>query len=272
MSVIMNVVAAYNAAADHYDDPANSYWDRVSRRMLEHLGPGEGARLLDAGCGSGAFAIPAAEIVGPSGEVMGVDLAGELLALARRKAATRGLRQVVFEQSDYLDLPTDAFGFDGVVSIFSLFFASDMIGAVRHWWNLLLPGGTLVIATWGPGVFEPAAGAFWRSVGRCRPDLLPTMNPWDRVSHPGVLRTLIRSAGVSGVQVVTERGEHPLSEPEDWWRIVLGSGFRATVDALTPRERTFVHDESLDFLCGADVKALRVDTVSAICRKRTVRK
>ena len=75
------------------------------------------------------------------------------------------------------------------------------------------------------------------------------------------------SAGVSDVQVATEPGAHPLHEPEDWWRIVLGSGFRATVGALTPQERTLVHDENVDFLRAADVQALRVDAIWARCRK-----
>ncbi|MEK6325855.1 MAG: hypothetical protein AABN33_29815 [Acidobacteriota bacterium] len=49
--------ATYNAAADFYDDPANSFWGRFSRRTIERLRPQPGARLLDACCGSGASAI-----------------------------------------------------------------------------------------------------------------------------------------------------------------------------------------------------------------------
>jgi SAM-dependent methyltransferase len=67
--------AAYNAAADFYDDPANSFWDRFGRRTIDRLQLPAGACTLDVCCGSGASAIPAAEKVGPQGFVLGIDLA-----------------------------------------------------------------------------------------------------------------------------------------------------------------------------------------------------
>src|SRR5215210_3356452 len=85
---------AYNAASDHYDDPANSYWERYGRRTVERLNLKPGSRVLDVCCGSGASAIPAAEAVGPSGSVLGIDLAEKLLDLARAKAKRRGLDNV----------------------------------------------------------------------------------------------------------------------------------------------------------------------------------
>lgn len=75
--------ATYNAAADSYDHPSNSFWDRYGRRTVGRLGLHQGARVLDVYCGSGASAIPAAEVVGRDGFVIGVDLAENLLELAR---------------------------------------------------------------------------------------------------------------------------------------------------------------------------------------------
>lgn len=267
MQVVTRFVEAYNAAADHYDDPANHYWDRFARRTLDHLAPAAGTRVLDAGCGSGAFTIPAAALVGATGEVIGVDLAAGLLALARRKAVAHGLRHVTFEERDFMAVTAGPHGFDSVVSVFSLFFVADMIGAVRHLWTLVRPGGTLVITTWGPLLFEPAAGAFWDSIARFRPDLRPATSPWERVSHPGALASVIASAGITGVRMVAERGQHPLNVPEDWWTIVLGSGFRATVDALASVERRAVYEVTMERLHRTRVTAVRVDTVYAICRK-----
>src|ERR1700730_8622139 len=75
----------YNAAADRYDDPANLFWQRFGRATVERLRPPLGSRVLDVCCGSGASALPAAEMVGPSGYVLGVDLAENVWNWQERK-------------------------------------------------------------------------------------------------------------------------------------------------------------------------------------------
>ncbi len=74
----------YNSAADYFDHPANTFWERYGRRTVERLQLTPGMRVLDVCCGSGASAIPAAEMVGPSGSVVGVDLAENLLELSQQ--------------------------------------------------------------------------------------------------------------------------------------------------------------------------------------------
>ena len=99
--------ATYNAAADHYDDEANAFWQRFGQRTIERLQLAPGAHVLDVCCGSGASALPAAAAVGPTGSVLGVDLAENMLALARVKAERRGLRNAEFRVGDMLALPID---------------------------------------------------------------------------------------------------------------------------------------------------------------------
>src|SRR5829696_2917235 len=92
--------ATYNAAADFFDHPANTFWERYGRRTIELLGLTAGERVLDVCCGTGASAIPAAQAVGPAGSVIGVDLAESLLELGRKKATQHGLTNVQFESGD----------------------------------------------------------------------------------------------------------------------------------------------------------------------------
>src|SRR5262245_33982111 len=96
--------ATYNATADSYDHPANSFWARFGRRTVERLDLRDGQNVLDVCCGSGASAIPAAEIVGAQGSVLGIDLSERLLALARAKASSKQLSNVDFRLGDMLDL------------------------------------------------------------------------------------------------------------------------------------------------------------------------
>ena len=70
--------ATYDAAVDHFDDEPLTFWDRIGRRTVERLALSLSAQVLDVGCGTGASALPAAQAVGPSGRVVGVDLSARL--------------------------------------------------------------------------------------------------------------------------------------------------------------------------------------------------
>jgi SAM-dependent methyltransferase len=83
--------ATYAATADHFDDPALSFWDRFGRQTVARIGLRPGDRVLDACCGTGASALPAAHAVGATRRVLGCDLSAPALTLARAKAAAQGL-------------------------------------------------------------------------------------------------------------------------------------------------------------------------------------
>ena len=76
-------LVAYNAASDHFDDEPLAFWARLGGSTVNRLTLPSGATVLDVGCGTGASAIPAARVVGPTGRVVGVDLADRLLDRAR---------------------------------------------------------------------------------------------------------------------------------------------------------------------------------------------
>src|SRR5262245_5970796 len=141
--------ATYNAASDHYDEPALSFWDRYGRRTVERLSLKPGEQVLDVCAGSGASALPAAERVAPDGRVLAVDLAEGLLDLAREKAVRLGLSNIEFRVGDFeeLDLPDQSF--DAVICVFGIFFVPDMPQAVRELWRMIRPRGQLAITTWG---------------------------------------------------------------------------------------------------------------------------
>jgi ubiquinone/menaquinone biosynthesis C-methylase UbiE len=261
----------FNAAADAFDSSALGFRDYFGRKTVEKLNLREGARVLDVCCGTGSSAIPAAELVGSSGFVIGIDLADRLLALAREKARRRALHNIAFRAADMLELDYSAESFDVVLCVFGIFFVPDRSAAVRQLWHLVRPDGKLAITTWGRNVLEPANSMFWRSVRELRSELPVPSNPWDNIADPEGLRQILRDGGAEAVEVIAENKWHPIRSPEDWWTIVLGSGRRKGIERLTPEEVTAVKETNLGFIRDRRITRLETNALHAIATKKSNR-
>ena len=128
------------------------------------LAPGE--RVLDLGTGTGSVAERAAEVVGPGGHVVGVDISPEMLSLARARVAARGLAHVSMQEGRAEAIPADDNSFDVVLASLSLMYAIDREAAAREMARVLRPNGRLLAAVWaGPEDcdivwFQQTAGSF----------------------------------------------------------------------------------------------------------------
>ena len=257
--------ATYNAAADSFDEPALAFWNLIGQRTIERLRLKPGDRVLDVACGSGASAIPAAQSVGESGTVLGVDLAERLLELARAKARRLGLTNIRFQVGDMERSGCANESFDAVVCVFGIFFLPDMARAVRELWRMVRQGGQLAITTWGPRVFEPGASAFWEAVSRERRDLVKAFDPWTRIDSPAGLEELLRASGIENANVTPESNLQELATPDDWWTIVLGTGYRSTIEQLDPAARERVRIANLESL--GNIQSIEVNALYAVAKK-----
>ena len=257
----------YNAAADFSDASPLSFWDYFGRSNDRTGLTPVGSRVLDVCCGTGASALPAAEAVGPTGNVIGVDLAKQLLELARTKAIQRCLGNIEFEVGDMLSMRFPAASFDAVVCVFGIFFVPDMARAVSELWSRIRPGGKLAVTTWGPNFFEPASNAFWRSIKNIRADLYKGFNPWDRIEDPTSLRRILDEGGVASPKIIAENRLHHIKSAEDWWTIVLGTGYRGTIEQLTLAERQKVKEANLAFIRDENISAVETNVLYALATK-----
>jgi ubiquinone/menaquinone biosynthesis C-methylase UbiE len=256
---------AYNAAADFYDASPLSFWNYFGRRTIELLSLTTGAHVLDVCCGAGASSLPAAELVGPRGKVIGVDISQKLLELARKKAT--GFTNIDFELGDLLALRFSNDSFDAVVCVFGIFFVPDMEMAVRELWRCVRPGGQLAMTTWGPNLFEPANGAFWRSIKKVRPDLHKAFNPWDRINDPKGLEKILNGGGIESPEIIAENRLHRINSAEDWWTIILGSGYRGTIEQLSRSDRERVKEANLAFIRDERISSIETNVLYALATK-----
>ena len=257
----------YSAASDHFTRPALAFWDRYGEETVRRAAVAEGDHVLARCCGAGASVVPASRATGPSGRVVGVDIAEPQVALARDRVAREGLQNVELVRADATATGYADESFDVVECVFGVFFVADMPAFVEEMWRMVRPGGRLAVTTWGPEVWEPGTGFFWGGVRRLRPDLVRSRNPWEEITTPEALEELLARGGVPGAEVTAVAGRQRLEAPEQFWDIVLGSGYRATVEALDPSERDRLRDLVVDGLRRDGVLEVTTDVVVATSTK-----
>jgi ubiquinone/menaquinone biosynthesis C-methylase UbiE len=239
------VAAAYSLAADGYDGPAMGFWQRFGNQLVDLSEPKPGDRVLDLCCGSGASALAAARKVGPTGRVLGIDISENLLTLARSKANRDALSWTDFELADAEHLAVPEQAFDVGQCAFGVFFFEDMTAPIRTLLRAVRPGGSIVVAIWGEGFWEPQNTVFDERIRRHRPDLYKGFQAWYRISTAADLAVLLTTAGATNVTVHTEHAVHLVSGVEGWWQVMWGSGYRGTLSQLTPTELAAVHEEHM---------------------------
>ncbi len=123
---------------------------RTSGANLVHgLGIKKGAKVLDLGCGDGTTAIPEAML---GADVLGVDIAGNLVEAGNKRAVQAGLPNCRFQVGDACDLSELADNsFDWVVSIFGAMFAPKPFEVAKEMVRVTRPGGRIVMGNWIPG-------------------------------------------------------------------------------------------------------------------------
>lgn len=133
-----------------------------TERFFRDAGIGPGQRVLDVGSGVGDVAILAAKLVGPSGEVVGVERDVRAIARARARVAEAGLRNVSFSQFDVSQIPSSKL-FDAVVGRFILMFLPEPLAVLRSLSQLVRPGGVVAFheLSWAPFLLLSAHLPLW---------------------------------------------------------------------------------------------------------------
>jgi ubiquinone/menaquinone biosynthesis C-methylase UbiE len=115
-----------------------------TERFFRAGGLAPGMRVLDLGCGMGDVSLLAADIVGPSGKVLGVDRDPQALARARERADQQGRASYVQFDQIHLEELTAAEPFDAAVGRYVLLYQADPAATLRHVASLVRPGGRLI--------------------------------------------------------------------------------------------------------------------------------
>lgn len=203
------------SAAEVYDElfvPA--LFEEWVGRVADAAGIESGQKVLDVACGTGVLTRAVAERVGPRGAVIGLDLNGGMLAVARARSPRLEWRCAPAES-----LPFEDGCFDAVVSQFGLMFFADRVRALREIRRVLRSGGRAAIAVWATLAESPGYAAMADLLRRLFGDAAAgALHAPFALGEPGALRALFAEAAIEGIEIASLAGSARFPSVHAWLR------------------------------------------------------
>lgn len=178
--------------------------------LVKALGIIPGLKVLDLGCGDGTTAVPAAKL---GAEVLGVDIAKNLVEAGNKRAQEAGLTNLKFQEGDATNLQElNNQTFDLVVSIFGAMFAPKPFEVAKEMVRVTKPGGRVVMGNWIPNDPTLVAQILKISAAYSPPPPEGFISPmiWGLESH---VIERFAGAGVSQGQILCERDTYTFNYP-----------------------------------------------------------
>jgi ubiquinone/menaquinone biosynthesis C-methylase UbiE len=181
-------------------------WDELMERsyanfndlFLTRAGITVGKKVLDLGCGSGFPSLLEADMVGSSGNVIGIDISKEMTTLASKRAQTRGLKNLEYRIADMESLSFADHTFNAITARFSLMFVSSIEKTLSECFRVLKTSGKLAASVWGDPEKNPLPRKIVGLYFTIPSPSVKMAGPF-RFSEPGVLKQLLADAGFSDV-------------------------------------------------------------------------
>lgn len=170
----------------------------VSDALLAHAAPETGESVLDVGCGCGASTLDFARAVGPAGSVVALDISSPMLAEARLRAQTAGIRNVEWRQADAATAPLN--NYDLLTSMFGLMFFGDPIAAFMHMHEAANEGARMSFVAWRSLAENPWIGVPMEAVTAhlpARPESEPNAPGMFAFADPDYVAAVLTTAGWS---------------------------------------------------------------------------
>ncbi len=196
----------------------------LTRALIEAAAIGEGQSVIDIAGGTGEPSLAIAERVGATGYVICTDAVSEMLDVAEREAARRGLSNIKFQQALAGSLPFDNGSFDRAVSRLGVMFFPDPRGAIRDILRVLKPEGRIALAVWAKKEMNPFFYLVSDIISRYieSPPEDPDAPGAFRFAEPGKLARVVEEAGAIDVSERAFEFKIDASlRPEDFWPVRL---------------------------------------------------
>jgi SAM-dependent methyltransferase len=196
-------------------------FESIVERVVKRANLKPGQHVLDLGTGTGSVALKAAEAVAPNGRVTAVDISRDMLAVARRRAASAEASiTFTFVEGSAEAIPADAESIDAVLASLSLMYVIDRGAAAREIARVLRPGGQLVGAVWA-GPEQADIVLLQQTAGSFAPEPpVPGVGP-GALGDPASFLAQLADAGLKA-HVETETIEFAFDDFASAWDVLAG--------------------------------------------------
>jgi ubiquinone/menaquinone biosynthesis C-methylase UbiE len=225
--------AQFNTIAPDYDAGPGCF-AHFGRRLAAAADIQPGHRVLDIATGRGAVLFPCAERLGSTGEVIGIDLAEEMVQAANEEAARRGMSaNALVMDAEHLHFADSTF--DRVLCGFGIMFFPDQLRALSEFRRVIKPGGRIALSTWRVSQTSEIEAAMTELA-------MPRMRIPGWITEPDELSKLLAAAGFTSISVKADSNAFGYTGIDEYWRQARGTGMRGALDALSAADAARLRD------------------------------
>jgi SAM-dependent methyltransferase len=232
-------------------------------------------RVLDVACGTGDPALWIARWIGPSGKVVGIDVARPMIDVARRRAALMAIRNARFQVADAEHFRLTGPRFHRIVSRFGLMFVDDVPRTLAAMHRALAPRGRIAFAVWAEAERSTALTIATRAMQPFLRESLPDPEAGPhpmRFGRPARLVRIMRSAGFRSIRIEELTMAFAYQSPEQYVMATLeiSSAARGLMRTLTPRQQRLARERM--FRAAARHRHGRLIRLPAVARVVSARR
>ena len=233
-----------NAMGEGADREALRFSVFCADRLMAHLRPASGDKILDISTGTGTLALAASQAVGPAGRVTAIDTAEGLLARLGTKISKFGIANIDVHTMDaaHLDFRRDYF--QHTACSLGLFWLSDPRAAMREWVRVTRPGGGVHLAVFAPQAFQPQLVLLLQRIAQITGSQDAPVS-WEQVSRRETLLAFLQEAGLVDIDVQEEQLGYHLRDAQEWWEVIWHSALRLLVEQVPAAQRDRLRTEHL---------------------------
>ncbi|ASC72883.1 S-adenosylmethionine-dependent methyltransferase [Halomicronema hongdechloris C2206] len=238
------VALGFDLAAADYESHSLRYLPDCANHLVKLAKMQSGQKILDVATGTGFAALAAAKSVGSTGNVIGIDIAKNMLEKSQENIEAMGFKNVEMHVGDAESLNFKNNEFDGVICASGIFFLSDVVAALQEWRRVTKEGGFVSFSSFDQIAFKPMLELLLTRLQKhCVSMTMPV--PAKQIDSTEKCYDSLNSAGFEKIEIQTQQLGYYLNNVYEWWNIVWNSGFRFYVSQLPPENLELFKKEHL---------------------------